>query len=122
MLLMPAVSELSVACRSPAMGCRVAACCSMYASLTKDRRKSMAVPSSSSWSTSDGRRAFFCGVASLKIKPQLAQRDGLKASQSLKAMEIGAKQYDKEGTRFWTSKRKKKQTRKNGPPQYTVYA
>ena len=33
-------------------------------------------------------------------------------------MEIGAKQYDKEGTRFWTSKRKKKQARKNGPPQY----
>ena len=47
MLLMPAVSELIVACRSPAIGCRVAVCCSMYASLTKDRRKSMAVPSSS---------------------------------------------------------------------------
>ena len=65
-LLMPAVSELSVACRSPAMVCMVAACCSMYASLTKDRRKSMAVPSSSSWSTSDGRRAYSWKVASLK--------------------------------------------------------
>ena len=42
---------------------------------------------------------------------------------SLKAMEIGAKQYDKEGTRFWTSKRKKKQARKNGPPQYvSIYS
>ena len=38
--------------------------------------------------------------------------------EGLKAMEIGAKQYDKEGALFWTSKRKKKQARKNGPPQY----
>ena len=37
-------------------------------------------------------------------------------------MEIGAKQYDKEGTRFWTSKRKKKQARKNGPPQFKIPA
>ena len=66
MLLMPAVSELTVACRSPAIGCRVAACCSMYASLTKDRRKSMAVPSSSSGSTNEGRRALSWGVAALK--------------------------------------------------------
>ena len=43
-----------------------------------------------------------------------ASRQALRAS---KAMEIGAKQYDKEGTLFWTSKRKKKQARKNGPPQ-----
>ena len=35
--------------------------------------------------------------------------------RGLKAMEIGAKQYDKEGTLFWTSKPKKKQARKNGP-------
>ena len=40
--------------------------------------------------------------------------------EGLKAMEIGAKQYDKEGALFWTSKRKKKQARKNGPPQYTT--
>ena len=33
-------------------------------------------------------------------------------------MKIEAKQYDKEGTLFWSSKRKKKQARKNGPPQY----
>ena len=38
--------------------------------------------------------------------------------EGLKAMEIGAKQCDKEGALFWTSKRKKKQARKNGPPQY----
>ena len=38
----------------------------MYASLTKDRRKSMAVPSSSSGSTNEGRRAFSWGVAALK--------------------------------------------------------
>ena len=66
MLLMPAVSELKAACRSPAIGCRVAACCSMYASRTKDRRKSMAVPSSSSGSTNEGRRALSWGVAALK--------------------------------------------------------
>ena len=38
--------------------------------------------------------------------------------EGLKAMEIGEKQYDKEGALFWTSKRKKKQARRNGPPQY----
>ena len=38
--------------------------------------------------------------------------------EGLKALEIGAKQYDKEGTLFWTSKRKKKQARQNGRPQY----
>ena len=48
---------------------------------------------------------------------------GLEAGlEGLKAMEIGAKQYDKEGTRFWTSKRKKKQERKNGPPQFKIPA
>ena len=41
--------------------------------------------------------------------------------EGLKAMEIGAKQYDKEGALFWTSKRKKKQARKNGPPQYVQF-
>ena len=40
--------------------------------------------------------------------------------EGLKAMEIGAKQYDKEGALFWTSKRKKKQARKNGPPQFKI--
>ena len=35
-------------------------------------------------------------------------------------MEIGAKQYDKEGCLFWSSKRKKKQARKNGPPQFKI--
>ena len=37
-------------------------------------------------------------------------------------MEIEAKQYDKEGTLFWTSKPKKKQVRKNGPPQFKIPA
>ena len=27
---------------------------------------------------------------------------------------------DKEGARFWSSKRKKKQARKNGPPQFKL--
>ena len=40
--------------------------------------------------------------------------------EGLKPMEIEAKQYDKEGALFWSSKRKKKQARKNGPPQYAV--
>ena len=40
--------------------------------------------------------------------------------EGLKPMEIEAKQYDKEGTLFWSSKRKKKQARKNGPPQYAT--
>ena len=45
-------------------------------------------------------------------------RAGFEAGlEGLKAMEIGTKQYDKEGTLFWTSKHKKKQVRKNGPPQ-----
>ena len=40
-------------------------------------------------------------------------RAGFEAGlEGLKAMEIGAKQYDKEGTLFWISKRKKKQARK----------
>ena len=34
--------------------------------------------------------------------------------KGLKAMEIGAKQYDKERGLFWPSKRNKKQARKNG--------
>ena len=42
--------------------------------------------------------------------------------EGLKAMEIGAKQYDKEGALFWTSKHKKKQARKNGPPQFKIPA
>ena len=42
--------------------------------------------------------------------------------EGLKAMELGAKQYDKEGTLFWSSKRKKKQARKNGPPQFKIPA
>ena len=41
--------------------------------------------------------------------------------EGLKPMEIEAKQYDKEGTLFWSSKRKKKQARKNGPPQYVQF-
>ena len=44
------------------------------------------------------------------------------ASRAVKAMEIGAKQYDTEGALFWTSKRKKKQARKNGPPQFKIPA
>ena len=42
--------------------------------------------------------------------------------EGLKAMEIRAKQYDKEGALFWTSKRKQKQARKNGPPQFKIPA
>ena len=42
--------------------------------------------------------------------------------EDLKAVEIGAKQYDKKWTLFWTSKRKKKQARKNGPPQFKIPA
>ena len=45
-------------------------------------------------------------------------RAGFEAGlEGLKAMEIGAEEYDKEGALFWTSKRKKKQARGNGPPQ-----
>ena len=40
--------------------------------------------------------------------------------EGLKPMEIEAKQYDKEGALFWSSKRKKKQARKNGPPQFKL--
>ena len=39
-------------------------------------------------------------------------RAGFEAGlEGLKALEIEAKQYDKEGALFWTSKRKKKQAR-----------
>ena len=40
--------------------------------------------------------------------------------KGLKAMEVGAKQYDKEGGLFWSSKRNKKQAHKNGPPQFKI--
>ena len=40
--------------------------------------------------------------------------------EGLKPMEIEAKQYDKEGALFWSSKCKKKQARKNGPPQFKL--
>ena len=50
-------------------------------------------------------------------------RAGFEAGlEGLKAMEIGVKQCDKEGTLFWTSKREKKQARKNGPPQFKIPA
>ena len=50
-------------------------------------------------------------------------RAGFEAGlEGLKAMEIRAKQCDKEGTLFWTSKREKKQARKNGPPQFKIPA
>ena len=43
--------------------------------------------------------------------------------EGLKAMEIGAKQNDKEGAFFWcSSKRNKKQAPKNGPPQFKIPA
>jgi len=42
--------------------------------------------------------------------------------KGLKALEIGANQYDKEGALSWSSKRKKKQARKNGPPQFKIPA
>ena len=50
-------------------------------------------------------------------------RAGFEAGlEGFKAMEIGAKQCDKEGALFWTSKRKKKHARKNGPPQLEIPA
>ena len=50
-----------------------------------------------------------------------ASRAGFEAGlEGLKPMEIEAKQYDKEGALFWSSKRKKKQARKNGPPQFKL--
>ena len=45
-------------------------------------------------------------------------RKGTASRQASKPQGYG--NYDKEGTRFWTSKRKKKQARKNGPPQYVI--
>jgi hypothetical protein len=42
--------------------------------------------------------------------------------EGLKPMEIGAKQHDKEGPLFWSSKRNKKQAHKNGPPQFKILA
>ena len=48
---------------------------------------------------------------------------GFKAGlERLKPMKIEAKQYDKEGTLFWSSKRKKKQARKNGPPSSSFHS
>ena len=47
-----------------------------------------------------------------------ASRQALRASRLWKLEQ--KKQYDKEGALFWTSKRKKKQARKNGPPQYPL--
>ena len=53
----------------------------------------------------------------MRLEQNTSEQAGLAAGlEGLKAMEIGAKQYDKEGTLFWTSKHKKKQARKNGPP------
>ena len=50
-------------------------------------------------------------------------RAGFEAGlEGLKAMEIGAKQCDKEGALFWTSKRAKKQARENGFPQFKIPA
>ena len=47
---------------------------------------------------------------------QASRHASRQASRASRLWKIGAKQYDKEGTLFWTSKRKKKQARKNGPP------
>ena len=44
-----------------------------------------------------------------------------KSAQNMAAIER-PRQYDKEGALFWTSKRKKKQARKNGPPQFKIPA
>jgi len=50
-------------------------------------------------------------------------RPGFEAGlEDLKAMEIGAKQYDKEGALFWTSKRRKSRRAKNRPPQFKIPA
>jgi len=46
---------------------------------------------------------------------------GFEASlKGLKALDIGSKQYDKEGALFWSSKCRKKQARKNGPSQFKI--
>ena len=44
------------------------------------------------------------------------------AQEGLKPVESGAKQYDKEGALFWSSKRKRRQTHKNGPSQYRSHS
>ena len=41
--------------------------------------------------------------------------------KGLKAVKIGAKQYDKEGSFFW-SQNARKGMRKNGPPQFKIPA
>jgi len=46
----------------------------------------------------------------IRTNPEAGFEAGL---EGLKPMEIDAKQYDKEGTLFWSSKRTKKQARKN---------
>ena len=53
----------------------------------------------------------------LTASPEAGFEAGL---EGLKPMEIEAKQYDKAGTLFWSSKRTKKQARKNGPPQFKL--
>ena len=55
---------------------------------------------------------------SMEIRTKHVRAGFAAGLEGLKAMEIGAKQYDKEGALFWTSKRKKKQARKNEPPQH----
>ena len=47
-----------------------------------------------------------------------ASRQALRASRLWKLEQNN----DKEGALFWTSKRKKKQARKNGPPQFKIPA
>ena len=60
--------------------------------------------------------------ASLELQCRKTMEIGTKHVRAgFAAMEIGAKQYDKEGA-FWTSKRKKKQARKNGRPQFKIPA
>ena len=42
------------------------------------------------------------------------------ASRASRLWKLERNNMTKEGALFWTSKRKKKQARKNGPPQYAL--
>ena len=65
-----------------------------------------------------GERTQHC--AETRAPPSQEPRDH--TARRPQGYEIGAKQYDKERTLFWSSKRKKKQARKNGPSQFKIPA
>ena len=65
-LATPDVSELSVACRSLAMGSSVTACCSIHARRIRDLWKLTTEPCSRSGSTTVGQSAISSGLADSK--------------------------------------------------------